>query len=92
MKCSQSSPYLANTTIDTNKEELWHRRLGHLGEKNLCKLARDKLVDGFDYDVSKRINFCEPCIQGKIHRSRFPESGRKRAQEPLGLVHSDVCG
>ena len=43
---------------------------------------------GLDYDVSKEINFCESCVSGKIHRSPFMKAGR----EPLGLVHSDVCG
>ena len=28
----------------------------------------------------------------KIHRSSFPKSGPERAEEPLGLVHNDVCG
>ena len=32
------------------------------------------------------------CVQGKLHRCSFPNSGAKRASEPLGLVHSDVCG
>ena len=71
------------------KEDVWHRRLGHLGEQNLQKLAKNELAVGFDYDVSKEIHFCEPCAQGKHHRSRFPS---KRSEEPLGLVHSDVCG
>ena len=31
-------------------------------------------------------------IQGKLHRCSFPNSGAKRPSEPLGLVHSDVCG
>jgi transposase InsO family protein len=29
---------------------------------------------------------------GKHHRSSFPTGGGKRAKEPLGLIHSDVCG
>jgi hypothetical protein len=55
-------------------------------------LKKDGLVVGLDYDVSKEIDFCESCVSGKIHRSPFPKSGRERAEEPLGLVHSDVCG
>jgi hypothetical protein len=55
-------------------------------------LKKDELVNGLDYDVSKEIDFCESCVSGKIHRSSFPKSGRERAEEPLGLVHSDVCG
>ena len=74
------------------KEELWHRRYGHLGTQSLWKLARDKLVDNFDFDVSKEIDFCETCVEGKHHRSQFKSNGATRAKEPLGLVHSDVCG
>ena len=67
-------------------------RFGHLGERSLCSLKKDQLVDGFDYDASKEINFCESCVNGKIHRRSFPKGGHGRATEPLGLVHSDVCG
>ena len=74
------------------KEVLWHRRYGHLGTQNLQKLARDKLVDNFDFDASKDIDFCETCVEGKHHRSQFKSNGATRAKEPLGLVHSDVCG
>ena len=74
------------------KENVWHRRFGHLGVRNLQKLAKNKLVDGFDYDTSKEIGFCETCTEGKHHRSPFPTNGRNRSEEPLGLVHSDVCG
>ena len=55
-------------------------------------MAKDKLVDGFDYDVSKEINFCESCAEGKHHQNSFPTDGGRRSDEPLGLVHSDVCG
>ena len=75
-----------------SKEQVWHRRFGHLEVRNLKKLAKDRLVDGFDYDESKEICFCESCAEGKHHRSQSPTSGCKRSEEPLGLVHSDVCG
>ena len=74
------------------KENVWHRQFGHLGVRNLQKLAKDKLADGFDYDLSKGIDFCESCTEGKHHRNRFPTSGGKHSEEPLGLVHTDVCG
>ncbi len=57
-----------NAATNPAKENLWHRRFGHLGEGNLRTLAKDGLVNGFDYDVSKNIDFCEPCVSGKIHR------------------------
>ena len=77
---------------ENEKPDIWHRRYGHLGERNLQKLSKEALVDGFDYDGSKSINFCEPCAEGKHHRSPFPTSGAQRSKEVLDLVHSDVCG
>lgn len=74
-----------------SKEEIWHRRFGHLGLQNLQRLAREKLVNGYDFDVSKTLDFCESCIEGKHHKSHFSASS-SRAKEPLDLVHSDVCG
>ena len=73
------------------KENVWHRWFGHLGVRNLQKLAKDKLADGFDYDPSKGIDICKSCTEGKHHQSRFPTSGGKRSEEPLGLVHTDEC-
>ena len=75
-----------------SKEEVWHRRFGHLGVRNLQKLAKDELVSGYDYDVSKDIGFCELCTEGKHHRSQFPANTGKRSKELLGLVHGDICG
>ena len=37
-------------------------------------------------------SFCESCVEGKHHTSKFPVNKSKRAQEPLDIVHSDVCG
>ena len=56
------------------------------------RLARDQLVDRFDYDTLKKASFCEPCVDSKHHRSPFPKTGGERSEELLGLVHSDVCG
>ena len=78
-----------NSASHQSKENLWHRRFGHLGKRSLKK---GMLVKGFDYDASKEIDFCESCVSGKSHRSSFPKPGRERAEEPLGLVHSDLCG
>ena len=86
-KPSQES---ANIMGSDSKEDVWHRRYGHLGLGSLQRLAREQLTDGFDFDVSHELTFCETCPQGKQHRTKFPTSSRK-ADEPLGLVHSDVC-
>ena len=43
---------MAQNESQKKKEDVWYR-FGHLGVRNLEKLAMDKLVDGFDYDASK---------------------------------------
>ena len=80
------------TEQSSSKEEIWHRRYCHLGVQNLQKLARDGLVEQFDYCATIVIPFCEPCLKGKHHRSPFPLSSQKRASKPLELIHTDVCG
>ena len=46
------------------KEDIWHKRFGHLGIGSLQKLAREDLVNGFDYDATRKLTFCESCPQG----------------------------
>ena len=55
-----------------SKEDLWHRRYGHLRVKSLQQLARDNLVEDFNYSASKEISFCEACLKGKHQRTQFP--------------------
>ena len=45
------------------KEYTWHRRYGHLGVRNLQKLAKEKLVDDFDYNASRETSSCESCVE-----------------------------
>ena len=93
---SKDHVYSVAEKLDENgyssKEDLWHRRYGHLGVKTLQKLARDHLVNEYDFCVSKQIKFCEPCLKGKHRRSQFPPYSERTTTEPLELVHSDVCG
>lgn len=42
--------------------------------------------------MCQKTDFCDSCAEGRHHRSKFKISDRKRAVEPLGLVHSDVYG
>ena len=81
-----------NAAIKESRNSLWHRRFGHLGMQNLQKLTREKMVDGLDCDVSDDIGICEACIGGKLHKRPFPVSSEIRSENPLDLVHSDVCG
>ena len=73
-----------NNHCSLTKEDLWHHRFGHLSVKNLQKLARDKLVDEFDYSESLNIQFCENCLKGRQARTPFPQ------QYQLNLKHSCI--
>ena len=75
-----------------SREHLWHCQYGHLGVKNLQKLASENLVEEYNYCASEQIKFCEPCLKGKHQRSQFPPYSKRTTTEPLELVHSDVCG
>lgn len=70
--------------------DVWHRRYGHLNSQSLRQLSSEELVDGFGHNGSKQTSFCEPCTDGKHHRSAFPVGGGTRAEQPLDLIHSDV--
>ena len=78
--------------VETNEEKLWHSRFGHLGMDNMKKLVKNELVNGLKYNISNSEGFCEPCVDGKHHRQKFPKTGGQRAQDILDLVHTDVCG
>ncbi len=91
LNCSMGNVKVNVANRKTN-ENIWHRRFGHLGIQNLQRLARSKMVRGFDFNTLKQIDFCEACVEGKHHRTQFPTSNSGRAKEPLALVHSDVCG
>ena len=76
---------------ERNKERLWHRRYGHIGEQKLQRMAKGELVRQLDYNASRSIGFCETCVGGKHHRTPF-NSSKTQSTELLELVHSDVCG
>lgn len=78
-----------NSDLDYQK---WHRRLGHLGVGGMTEMIRKEMVLGLDLKKVDSDEGCEPCIQGKIHRSPFPKQSKRRTSEKLELVHSDVCG
>src|SRR5271155_4114551 len=68
---------------------IWHRRMAHLGEDNIRKLA--KMVDGMGIKARTSVGVCEACLQGKQHRQPSHQPGT-RSTEVLELVHSDLCG
>jgi hypothetical protein len=71
-----------------NPTMLWHKRMGHIGEKGLQAMHNKGMVEGFP-KCKLEVDFCEYCIYGKQNQIRFPY-GVTREKEVLELVHSDV--
>ncbi|KAG7598335.1 Reverse transcriptase RNA-dependent DNA polymerase [Arabidopsis suecica] len=67
---------------------LWHKRLGHMSQKNMAILVKKGFLDG------KRVSSfdtCEDCIYGKAKRVSF-SLAQHDAKEKLEYVHSDLWG
>ena len=82
----------SSSDCNSSKESIWHRRFGHLGIQGIQTLAKNKMVSGLDFNWKQESSFCESCVEGKSHRLPFQQSTGKRANHPLELIHSDVCG
>ena len=53
-------------TSNSAIEQLWHRRMGHLGIQNLRKLQ--KMLLGLDLSYIKKVDYvCEACLKGRMH-------------------------
>lgn len=77
--------------VENNRNELWHRRYGHMGMSNVCKLVNKELVIGVKEKLCNNIPFCDVCVKGKQTRLPFNKT-RPSTRRPLERVHSDVCG
>ena len=71
-----------------DKAVLWHKRLGHVSEKGLIELEKQKLLTG---DKLNKLEFCDQCVLGKSHRIRF-SSGMHVSSRPFEYIHSDLWG
>ncbi|GJX10745.1 retrotransposon protein, putative, ty1-copia subclass [Tanacetum coccineum] len=67
---------------------LWHCRLSHINKKRMDKLQRDGILQP-THDES--LEKCKSCISEKMACKPFPHQV-ERVKDPLGLIHTDVCG
>ncbi|CAL1356411.1 unnamed protein product [Linum trigynum] len=68
---------------------LWHMRLGHMSERGMQVLSKSDLLCGHKM---QNLEFCEHCVFGKLHRSKFPKKGIHRTKGILDYLHSDCWG
>lgn len=69
------------------KTELFHRRMGHLNERDLRSLQG--LAEGVTLD-KQPLSGCTSCVLAKSHRRQFDKS-TSRAKRFGELTHTDVC-
>jgi GAG-pre-integrase domain/Integrase core domain len=82
------------TQVETNTakaiEQLWYRRLGHIGHTNLHQLVN--MASRIKIEASMILNTCETCLISKQTRIPSQQQPTQVTTEHLELVHSDVCG
>ncbi|KAJ4703769.1 Retrovirus-related Pol polyprotein from transposon TNT 1-94 [Melia azedarach] len=84
-----SSVTVASSKIDKdNMTKLWHMRLGHMSARGMQILSKGDLLCGHKV---KDLEFCEHCIFGKLHRSKFLKAIH-RTKGTLDYIHSDCWG
>ena len=70
--------------------DLWHHRMGHIGEAATKSLLSS--VKGVTFPAGDSLSKCEPCIIGKHARTPHPSSPTPKSTELLELVFCDLCG
>ena len=85
------SEYATAASVEC-ETDLWHQRFGHLNEQQLQEIAQHEMVTGAKIPRKMKLNFCQGCVEGKMHRLPFKPVGEVRSTRRLELVHSDVCG
>ncbi|KAH9762165.1 hypothetical protein KPL70_000710 [Citrus sinensis] len=73
---------------DVNRTMLWHLRLGHMSIRGMQELSKQGLLCGDNID---ELDFCENCIFGKAHRSKFTK-GMHVSKQPLDYVQAYLWG
>jgi hypothetical protein len=70
---------------------LWHERFGHLNFEALHQLGQHSMAHGLPL-IKHAEQVCDTCLVTKQRRRPFPQKAQYRAEDPLELVHADLCG
>ena len=71
---------------------LWHRRLGHVGMKQLNKLLRHDLVRGLKDVTFEKDKPCRACQAKKQVRNAHPKKNEMSTSKVFVLLHIDLFG
>jgi hypothetical protein len=76
----------------TNLVWLWHRRLAHVGMKNLHKLIKGEHMLELTDVCFKKDRPCAACQEGKHVGTNHPIKNVMTTSKPLELLHMDLFG
>ena len=71
---------------------LWHRRLAHVGMRNLAKLQKEGHILGLTNVVFEKDRLCSSCQVGKQVGAPHPAKNMLTLTRPLKLLHMDLFG
>jgi hypothetical protein len=74
----------------TNMGWLWHRRLAHVGMKNLHRLLKGEHILGLTNVHFEKDMVCSACQAGKQVGSHHPHKNIMTTDRPLELLHMDL--
>ncbi|KAL1556436.1 Retrovirus-related Pol polyprotein from transposon TNT 1-94 [Salvia divinorum] len=86
---ASSADIASSEVLTKDMTKLWHMRLGHMGERVMQILSRRDFLSGHKV---QNLEFCEHCVFGKLHRSKFPKKGVHRTKGTLDYIHMDCWG
>jgi hypothetical protein len=76
----------------TSMSWLWHRRLAHVGMKNLHRLLKGEHVLGLTNVWFEKDRPCAACQEGKQVGSTYHNKNVMTTSRPLELLHMDLFG
>ena len=71
---------------------LWHRRLGHVGIKQLNKLIKYDLVRGLKDVIFEKDKLCSACQAKKQVGNTHPKKSMMSTSKAFELMHMDLFG
>jgi hypothetical protein len=76
----------------TNMGWLWHRRLAHVGMKNLHKLLKGEHILGLTNVYFEKDRVCSACQAGKQVGTHYPHKNTMTMDRLLELLHMYLFG
>lgn len=84
-RSSESSAVVSGGS-DKDQTQMWHSRLGHVGNKGLEMLVKQGCIPS---EHVSEMKFCEDCVIGKTHKVSFGPA-QHLTKERLDYIHSNL--